>query len=134
VVESDRGAIEHAPEPDERLEKGVALGVNITIVFGLQSNVGGIEGELEDVEGELGGEGKVEASAMRTTEHELMQIVADDLAAEGDVLVTRELVVEGIYPAGVDFFGFASRFDLSVLIARHMFWIISRFGRMQKQQ
>lgn len=71
---------------------------------------------------------------MGATEHELVEIVTNNLAAEGDVLVAGELVVEIIDPAVEDFFGFTGGLDVSVLIARHMFWIIYRFGRMQKQR
>jgi hypothetical protein len=120
VVESDGRAVEHAPEPDEGLDEGVALGVDVAVVLGLEGDVGGIEGELEDIEGELGDEGEVEASAVGAAEHELMEIVANDFAAEGDVGVAGELVVHRIDPAGEDFFGFAGGLNLAVLIAGHM--------------
>jgi hypothetical protein len=48
-----------------------------------------------------------------------MESIAHDFAAEGDVLVAGELVVEGIDPAGKDFSGFAGRLNLAVLIAGH---------------
>jgi hypothetical protein len=51
---------------------------------------------------------------------ELVEIVADDFAAEGDVLMAGEFVVEGIDPAGEYFFGFAGRLDLAVLVAGHI--------------
>jgi len=119
VVKGDGGAVEHAPEPDEGLDEGVAFCVDVAVVFGLEGDVGGIERELEDVEGQLGGEGEVETSAMGAAEHELVEIVADDFAAQGDVLVAGKLVVEGADPAVEDFFGFAGRLDLTVLITGH---------------
>jgi len=119
VIERDGGAVEHAPEPDERLDDGVAVGIDIAVVLGLEGDVGGVKGELEDVEGQLGGESEVEAPAVGTAEKELVEIVAHDFAAKDNVGVAGEFVVEVVDPAVEDFFGFAGGLNLAVLIAGH---------------
>jgi hypothetical protein len=54
------------------------------------------------------------------SEQKLVEIVADDFAAESDVGMAGKLVVEVVDPAVEDFFSFAGRLNLSVLIAGHM--------------
>src|SRR3984885_594290 len=51
VVEADGGAVEHLPEPDERFADGVLLGVDVAVVFGLESDVAGVEALGESVDG-----------------------------------------------------------------------------------
>ena len=39
VIEPDRRAVEHLPEPDERLADSVLLGVDVAVVLGLEGRV-----------------------------------------------------------------------------------------------
>ena len=101
----------------EGLDEGVAFGVDIAVVLGLEGDVGGVEGELKDVERQLGGEGEVEAAAVGTTEQSWWRLSRTISLRRATLLMAGELVVEGVDPAGEDFFGFAGRLDLAVLVS-----------------
>jgi hypothetical protein len=45
VLRAERRAVEAVPEPEQRLDPGEALGIDVGVVLGLQGDVAGIEGE-----------------------------------------------------------------------------------------
>ena len=64
VVEAEWRAVEHLPEPDERLAEGVPLDVDVTVVLGLERGVARVEGLKQNIGGELAGERGLFASAL----------------------------------------------------------------------
>src|ERR1700679_4016984 len=106
VIEADGRAVEHLPEPDERLVDGVFFVVDVAVVLGLEGDVAGIEVLHEGVHGELVVEGRLGRTAVGTAEVELDELVADDLRADFWLGVAGEFVVEAGEPATVDGFGF----------------------------
>ena len=75
-------------------------------MFGLEGYILGVQGKIEHVAWEFACQGEVEFSAVRTAQIELAKLIADDLRAALRGMVPRELLVEKLNPAAVDFFGF----------------------------
>ncbi len=123
VIEAERGAVEHLPEPDERLAGSVLSGIDVAVVLGLEGGVAGVEGLGENVGGEFGGEMDGETSAVGTAKVKLGEFVADDLGAAVDRLVAGELAVEMREPAEIDGFGFGARFEIAVGVDWHGFFL-----------
>src|SRR6185369_10095621 len=74
-------AVKHFPEPDQGLANGKFGGVNIGEVLGIEGDVFGIEREAEDVSRQFTGEGDIRLGPVRTSEVELVELVADDFRA-----------------------------------------------------
>jgi hypothetical protein len=50
VIESDGGAVEHGPKPEERLGLGESFAIDVGVMLGLEGDVEGVERELKDIE------------------------------------------------------------------------------------
>ena len=71
VVGSDGRAVEHLPEPEQRLAHGEPLRVHVGKVLGLGRYVFRVQREADDVAGQLGGQLQIELAAVRTAQVEL---------------------------------------------------------------
>jgi hypothetical protein len=131
VVESDGGAVEHLPEPEQRLAGIVLIGVGVGEVLGLEGYVFRVQGEADYVAGQLGGEGEVELAPVRTAQVELVELVAHDFGAAFRGAVTDELIIEKLEPAAVDFFCFRRGMG-DVVVRGHTDWTIHHGGGTQR--
>jgi hypothetical protein len=119
VVQAEGGAVEHLPEPDERLADGVLLGVYVTVVLRFERDVAGVEALGQGVHGELAVEHGLDVPAVGTAEVDLVEFVADDLGAAFGRLLPGELVVEFGEPATVEGLSFGSGFEFAVCMDWH---------------
>jgi hypothetical protein len=105
-IQAGGGSIEHFPEPDQGLANCKLDGIDIGEVLGVEGDIFGIEGEAEDVPGKFAGEGDIGLGPVRTSEIELVELIADDFSAALRRAVPVELLVEEAYPATKNLFGF----------------------------
>src|ERR1700722_20074159 len=108
VIEAERRAIEHLPEPEQGLAAQEAFAVDFSVVLSFEGHVQRVEREIDYVAGQLGAEREIEFAAVGPTQIDLRQLVAHDLAAALLGAVLQELFVEKANPATIDFFGFGS--------------------------
>lgn len=108
-VGAEQGAIEHLPEVDEGLAGGIARRVDGIVVLGCEEDIARVEGFDNDVGGQFTDEGSCfGTAAVRTSQVDLIELIADDLGAAIDASVACELFVEMAQPAAVSGFGFGS--------------------------
>src|ERR1700677_752462 len=120
--ESNRRAVEHLPEPDERLAKRIFFWIDVAVILRLEGCVARVEALDEGVHGELAIEGGIAAAAVRMTEVELKELIANNLGAAVRRLVAGEFFVEIGQPAAVDGFGFGGRLEFAILVDGH--WLL----------
>jgi hypothetical protein len=100
----DGRAVEHLPEPQQRLAHGELLRVHVGKVLGLKSHVFRVQRKADDVAGQLGGQLQIELAAVRAAQVELVKLVAHNLGAALRGVVAGELLIEKLNPAAVDLF------------------------------
>src|ERR1700722_3460559 len=106
VIEAERRAVEHLPEPEQGFAAREAFAVDFSVVLSFEGHVQRVEREIDYVAGQLGAEREIEFAAVGPTQIDLRQLVAHDLAAALLGAVLQELFVEKANPATIDFFGF----------------------------
>src|SRR5581483_3711963 len=115
VIQADGRAVEHRPEPNERLALGILDGVDIAVIFGLKRGIARIEGVDERLLGERrAGVGR----RVGATEIEFVQGVADYVAAVLWVAID-ELLLEVIDPGEEGFFRGGYWGENTILVSGH---------------
>src|SRR6202789_43977 len=122
VIESNRRAVEHLPEPDERLAKRIFFWIDVAVILRLEGCVTRVEALNQGVHGEFAVEGRIAADAVRMTEVELKELIANDLGAAVRRLVAGEFFVEFGRPAAEKGSGFGGRVAVAILVDRH--WLL----------
>src|SRR6185312_15196495 len=115
MVETNRGAIKHHPEPDQRFAFGIFLRVHIAIVFRLKGSVARIKAVHQRLLGERSVGGWI---CIGPAQIELMQRVTDDQTAMLDISVGK-LLIELLYPVQKRFFSRWQRLNVAVFVTRH---------------
>ena len=119
MVDPDGRAVEHLPEPQQRLALGKEFGIGIGKVLGLQRHVLRVQREREHVSRQLRGKRQIQLAAVRTSQIKLAKLVAHDLGAALRGLVTGELFIEKLNPAAINLFSFGGGMRGVVLCLFH---------------
>ena len=137
-VQPDRRAVEHLPEPEQRLANGELCFVDAAEVLRLERDVLWVEGQTQDVARQFAGQRDIGFAAVRPAQVELVKLVAHDFRAPLGRAVPVELLVKEADPAAKDFFGLGCRMGLIVgagwglgLVAIRV-WTINQAGRIRE--
>ncbi len=91
VIQADRRAVVHHPEPDQRLAFAILRGIGVAVGFGFQRGVARIK-RVDERFASASGSSRI-GRRIRTSQIKLVQFLADDIAAMLRVAI-RELAIE----------------------------------------
>ena len=115
VIQADRRAVVHHPEPDQRLAFAVLRSVGVTVSLGLQRGVA----RIKRVDQSLHRQRRRRIGRrVGTSQIKLVQFLADHIAAMLGIAI-RELAIQFVNPFQECFFGCRNWLQDSIFVSGH---------------